>query len=1441
MFPMQFTALNRKFVPLRKDQEGVVDGGRYWGRLSGSLSWADLLKFRRVVLLAEAASGKTAEFRNQAELLNAAGKPAFFVRIEDLADDGFKDALDQGAINKFEQWQKGGAEGWFFLDSVDEARLNHKSLESALRKFAKALDQSLDRAHIYVSCRVTDWKGQSDSSVVERQLPARELPKVAEANVDPLLDPIFAPKKKDAGLFKQGEPSLKQYAELKVVQIAPLGDEQYRALAVAASVQNVDAFITGISKRGLESYTERPGDLLDLAAYWNSFDKFGSLAEMTEHAIANKLRESDTHRTDNNELTVERAREGVERLAAALTLGKSFTLSLPQHDRDDQLAAGAIDPRAVLPEWNDAERNALLRRAVFAPSTYGRVRFHHRGTQEYLTGSWFDRLLAANCPKAELWGQIFSDIYGVNTVVPSLRPVAAWLALKHKDIAAEILEREPLVLIQNGDPSSLPLKLKEQLLTSYAKKDAAAEIYNDSLDHRALWMFADPKLANALKRIWKINAQPDFRLTLLRIMREGAISKCVEIARKVAVDKNETNYNRIVASQILGECKDKVGLAKLTKAILQDKASLNPRIAASCSFVTFPGHLSVEKLLEIIEAVPDQKDSVDGFAYQLIQFYNKCNSKADRKKLIEGLTALCLQPPLLSNYHRISQKFQNLAKGLEDIARAVLENLGQGVPPEYLIRLLMVIERSDRMPDIDKRKQFRELVQEAPKVNRSLFWADFADQRTQNAGNGPVIRHWHIYFQGQQIWSLSLTDLPWLEIDLASGLPEDNARVSLSAVVAILSKEKRFPAEEARLRTLVADSAVLLKDMDEYGAPQHESDEMRGHNLRMQQHVIEREMQMASDKASWQKFKVVLEADPGQLSRPENVKTWRKGVFRLSDLSRWLHYRVHSDKERAPREWRLLTEAFAQPVAEAYRDGLKALWRATKPERPVRGEGNSFTTKNQNVLAFEAVGLEASDDLDWASKLTEAEAERAAKHGSYTERGYPDWLDSLTVTQQKAALPVIREAVSYEWNSQYDGLNSFLYRFGDFRSPFPDFLQSILFKEIIGPEPKKLNTLNLGVRILRRLKLSHTQSRKLRVLALQRLKKHSKKGETDWALRYLAILLSLDVNAGVGELIKWLGPNTPTGRKRAEAMFAALFDKHDPLVAGLLAGASAETLERLLLLSYKYIQPKDDNVHDDTYSPDNRDNAEGARNEILGAILDRKGPDAYYAFLRAIQNPIFVDRKHHFTKLSRGKAERDSESPPWTPSEVAAFEKKFAAPVKTGQDLLRVVASVLSDIAHSFVKDDASSKGVLAHAASEDEVQNWLTEQLNLRSKGRYSAHREVKIAGGDKPDMIIASTSASVEVGLELKHSGKGWTVRQLENSLQKQLAARYLKPDNRRHGMFAISHHGKRGWLDPKTKKRISFTSLLERLSRLAATLTRNKWGAIEIKCTGINAASE
>lgn len=139
-----YVDLNRYFVPVAEDAEPDVAVGRVWGRKYGGwLDWPEVLDHARVVLLAEAQSGKSEEFKHTAAGLRDRGNPAFYATIEQLADGRLSLSPAERAL--FDTWRAGSDYGWFFLDSVDEARLNRKKFDDALRHLASEIGTALGR------------------------------------------------------------------------------------------------------------------------------------------------------------------------------------------------------------------------------------------------------------------------------------------------------------------------------------------------------------------------------------------------------------------------------------------------------------------------------------------------------------------------------------------------------------------------------------------------------------------------------------------------------------------------------------------------------------------------------------------------------------------------------------------------------------------------------------------------------------------------------------------------------------------------------------------------------------------------------------------------------------------------------------------------------------------------------------------------------------------------------------------------------------------------------------------------------------------------------------------------------------------------------------------------------------------------------------------------
>jgi hypothetical protein len=107
--------------------------------LMPTADWAELLQHPRVVLLAEAGSGKTVEMQEQARNLMAQGKPAFFVSLESLNREPLTNLISPGEEQALTAWKVDSqSKAWFFLDPVDELKLTHGKLERALSRLARA-------------------------------------------------------------------------------------------------------------------------------------------------------------------------------------------------------------------------------------------------------------------------------------------------------------------------------------------------------------------------------------------------------------------------------------------------------------------------------------------------------------------------------------------------------------------------------------------------------------------------------------------------------------------------------------------------------------------------------------------------------------------------------------------------------------------------------------------------------------------------------------------------------------------------------------------------------------------------------------------------------------------------------------------------------------------------------------------------------------------------------------------------------------------------------------------------------------------------------------------------------------------------------------------------------------------------------------------------------
>lgn len=1423
------------FVPIDGADAVTADMIESWGRRHlGAVGWDDLLERQRVIILAEASSGKTEEFRGRVEALRATGRAAFFAAIETVAASSLQDAFSRRDASAFESWKRSGEAGWFFLDSVDEAKLNHLSLEVALNRFGKELGEGYDRAHVFISCRGSDWAGASDLAKVESTIPLSPPPADptdADADADMVLLAALEPKSSTPSSPPTGDGD----AAPLVVRLVGLSTSQRRQLAHKRGVTDLNALEQALDNQGLVELAERPGDLLLLIDYWLTHGRFGSLTEMMAFSLAERLGER-SERRDAPLLTQERARHGAERIAAAMTLCRLTTVRIGT----DPSRSGGLDPRAILPEWTSAERAALLRRGVFAPATYGQVRFHHRSAQEYLTGAWLRRRLDEGAPLSEILDLLIVDRYGNLTVPPSLRAAAAWASQHDVRLVDRILDCEPLVLMLHGDPRALTIAQRSRLLTTYARQDARGEVSDHYADRRSLWMFADPELAPAVREAWRLHPTPSFRLELLRLIDQGKIADCVDLARSVACSISAPRYNRIVAARALEACGDHPGLEVLASELVRTRRRLEPDTAPQLVQSCFPQAMSVDDLLLIMkDSRPGREYQVEGFGYALEELWLACTTEAQWARLVAGVADLCLSRPY-QDYVPISARHARLSESVHGLARtAILASDAIGVD-EGLVRLLQVAERTGRRAELDPEAKptLRDLVQARPILNRRLFWADVAlEQATSRRRHAPDFL-WRLYLTQGAFWALTAADDDHL-LSVVDDSAEKVAsrRMALSALWSIHHKAEDAEPWLDTLTARVAGDPILAADLRAHRTPPIVHKDLERWEKEDAKHRRQTAKRKEKSQSSWIEFRDRVRSAPEALTDGVALAHW-PGPLDLLHLTNWLSRQSGSDTQGTAIHWRRLATPFGPAVADAYVRGLKTLWRVVAPTRPTWDDGVRTITHTSR-LANAGLRLEASLDPTWAVHLTSDDARLAALHAIGCDHGYAESLDDLLKAHPAIVEPLVLAEIEREWNAPDDGYTPFLYQVESGRMPIGPRLRQGLLELILTADPISAGRIREGQKIARVLDLSPTDSASLSSQSQARLKTATDLDDEVAQVACIGQLIEVDAAIGIPALSTLLsGPaKDEEASSRAERIFIDLFDASHGLAATVrpLNPALAGSLVRL---AYQSVRPELDRVKSGMYEPDRHDTATSARSRVLSLLLDQTGEAAYRAVLALAEDLDLKIRWARFRQLARGMAERDAEPRAWIEGQVIEMERRSAAPAQSGADLLRIATGVIHDIDAGLTTADFSSAGVLQTAQNEEAVREWLAEQLHLRSKGRYLVQQEKEISDRDMPDITLVSTAGPFEVAIEVKHGGKPWTLTDLRLALSDQLATRYLRPTHRRHGILVVSHHRDRVWIDPKTGQRLNFAAMLAALSDQATGITRNDVGSIAVRVLGLDA---
>ncbi|MGL9623149.1 hypothetical protein QRQ56_34835 [Bradyrhizobium sp. U531] len=602
------SSIKRSFRDLSDIEVADIERASSLSRMgwSGGFGWDELLRSQRVVMVSEAGAGKTYECQTQQARLWKAGEPAFFLELATLAGSSVRDMLTYDEEQRFEAWLRSQSEiATFFLDSYDELKLTLGSFEQALKRLNKALAGQLGRARIIVTTRPVPI----DRELFAEHLPiptARKATSTGEAFADIVMD-RHQQKIKD-------ETRPKPWRN---VSLMPLSTEQMREFAVLQGVTDPDKLLADIRERDAEQFAERPQDLIELCSDWREHHRIRSHREQVESNIATKLKPR-TAPKERVEFSQETAIEGSSRLALAALLTRKLTLRHSADADSVHASEAALDVSKILLDWSDAAQSVLLERALFGFASYGRVRFHHRSVLEFLAAKRLDALLARSVSIKSIKRLLFVETaQGVRTVRPSMHPVAAWLSLWHHTIFDDIVELDPAVVLDHGDPQSLSVAQRIRALEAYVERYGRGGWRGLSTPEIQVHRFASPELAPSVRRLWKSGiGNPEVRSLLLRIVIAGKLKACADIVYAIAMDAAGDDYERSLATEALVHLSDE-HLEALAESLENEPARWPDAMARRALITLFPTHLSVSRLSRILKRVKQNVRSIGELNHRL--------------------------------------------------------------------------------------------------------------------------------------------------------------------------------------------------------------------------------------------------------------------------------------------------------------------------------------------------------------------------------------------------------------------------------------------------------------------------------------------------------------------------------------------------------------------------------------------------------------------------------------------------------------------------------------------------------------------------------------------------------------------------------------------------------------------------------------------------------
>jgi hypothetical protein len=1037
---------------------------------------------------------------------------------------------------------------------------------------------------------------------------------------------------------------------------------------------------------------------------------------------------------------------------------------------------------------------------------------------------------------------LFADaINGHRVVRPSLRPVAAWLSLWHESIYDEVLHREPDVLLNYGDPESLSLKQRREVLGAYVDRYGKGGWRGLQTPAVQVQRFACAQLDTAVQDLWGRGVEnAEVRDLLLELIGTAKLTGCADIVYGVVVDQKASHHERVSALDALVALND-VRLDKIATSIEKATARWPEPTARSVILRLFPAHLSVQQLCAILPTIAESQRTVGDLSWHLPQLITERSiTPAQLDDLRSGLMKV-----ILDGVEWREDKWPNMRTKRPDLIAALIATCNrqfhEGVRTRELFRSSAIALRftnEDRVDDKQVKKLRTHLTDGSPIEREQAFWDSHAFMQTVR----PAKDAWHRVFMLSHHGGIRLNpekDREWVIGGLRDGQKSVFEREMMlwAAMIEVMPPGEDVRKAHDDLRQYVSDAPALAAIIEARLKPPAVDKELQRLEAEGRRHRQKFERDDAKAHASWVNFWKEVAGHPDDVFADARAENTAWNLWQAMERS-------GSNSRAAGWNRRFIERQFGREVADRLRSILLRMWRKDKPTlRSERTEDQKNTFLVRWQLGLAAIYAEA-EDPNWSAKLTDEEARLAARFAPLELNGFPSWLDDLVAAHPAAVDAILGSELSLAMREGGAEIGATILLqnirhakprvMSSFAARIKAWLDSVGDIEFAADSPV-LGRLSSAVDILMQAQEPQILTDLKKTAEINLAKGLDRPAAKIW----LPVLMQLDPQGGVEALEAGLKKASAAQRGLGVDWFGALFGLgHRGAIVELRRPEfTPDLLLRLVRLAYMHVRPTDDAHHVGSYSPDERDHAEQGRNAVLSALLATTGAEGWAVKQKMATDPLFAHFKDRVLALANERAAEEVDGNALSESEVVTLDTYGEVPPATRDEMFAIMRDRLEDIDDLLLQDE-SPREMWAAVTDEKLMRRALAHELRLSRNHMYTVDQEAATADEKETDIRLRATRSNQQAVIELKIGAKPRTAKDLRTTIRNQLVKKYMAPDECRAGCLLITVSTNKKWSHPtREEQRLDFASLIAFLQGEADQVASNLGGNVRLLVKGLD----